>query len=556
MTLLEATLFGSFAGVLLLSARRLMTRAYLRVNHRYRPLLERHGLMSPRALLRIPAVIISGHPDRNVSRVTLGTGTESVSAFLKREHRVRWMQRLLNLVSGFGLVSLSQREAWALDGLRRAGIGCPAWIAVGADGQGRAFLLVEELNGCVALPRFLADSSLPSGERRRFGCHLGVTLARLHNAGFAHRDLYAKHILVRPDNQSLYFLDWQRSYPRHQLTAAERCRDLAALEATLAEGWATPCERRLCFRAYCRSANIGRRSRRNAITAIREQCRLLSQRRHIREARQLPETKVKQELIWLDGEALCVTPDYYAQWSGALPSTRHGGPGRNQVSRERVWLPEGRQALFARRRTVRFFAWLPACFGGKPLIAPEVRQAGLLFRLQRYGVRTARLLAFGQRPARRWKMESFLLTEAPAGARAVLDELGDDRVPWKNRRDLLCESGATLQRLHAAGCYLRRDASVEDDFLTVSKSAETASCEPTMTVTLVRIDCVQLHRRPSQAKAVRDLAVLRRRADQMHLSRSEKLRVLLNYLGIRRLTGDAKRVASLIESQYQKEIRA
>ncbi len=555
MTLLDAILLGSLASVLLLGARLIAARAYLRVNPRYRPLFRRLGLTSPRAILSQRAVIISGHPDRNVSRVTLGAGPEAVSAFLKREHRIRWKQRLLNFFSGFGPVSLSQREADTLENLRHAGIGCPDWIAVGADGYGRAFLLVEELSGCVDLRRYLADWTGSARERRRFALHLGETLGRMHNAGFAHRDLYAKHILVHPEDQSLHVLDWQRSPRPHHLSLRERWHDLAALDVTLAEELAGPRERSSCLYAYCRVANAGGQAREEALAAIRKQRRLLSQRRHIREARQLPEATTKQELIWLNGEALCVTPAYYQKWCGRLPSADEPPPQGNQVRRDEVSFSEGELACLTRRRSDRFFAWVLTWFGARPLVAPEVRQAGLLFRLQRYGVRTPRLLAFGQHATRPWRMESFLLTETPQGARGLLKELDRDRSSRRKRTTLLCEAAATLRHLHEAGCFLRDDAPFEDDFLTVHESAESSSVEATTAVTLARVDCVRLHRQANQPSAARELAALCRRAGPERLSRSDRMRFLLAYRGLRRLTSDAKQFVRQIEAQLRKEVR-
>jgi hypothetical protein len=265
----------------------------------------------------------------------------------------------------------------------------------------------------------------------------------------------------------------------------------------------------------------------------------------------VPKTTTQQELIWLDGEALCVTLDYYRQWSGRLPSTDQPPLRSNQVRRDGVSLSQGGHGFFARRCSDRFFAWLLTWFGAKPLVAPEVREAGLLFRLQRYGVRTARLLAFGQRPTRPWRMESFLLTEIPRGARGFLKELDKDCLSRRRRSKLLREAGATMQRLHTAGCFLRDDAPVEDDFLTVHESAEGASTEPTMAVTLTRVDCVRLHRRPTQALAARDLAALCGRAGAERVSQSDKMRFLLTYFGLRRLNSDAKYFVQLIESQIR-----
>jgi hypothetical protein len=171
--------------------------AFMEVNPQYEAFFKRHGLTGPEVVLTLPAVIISGHPERHVARVTLGSGMDTVPAFLKREHRILWKERFLNAWEGFGFVSKSRREAHTLQALQQAGLGCPDWIAVGEDGQGRAFLLIRGIQGAVDLRRFLYERrNQPAWKRRRFARRLGQTLARYHNAGFDHPDLYSKHILV------------------------------------------------------------------------------------------------------------------------------------------------------------------------------------------------------------------------------------------------------------------------------------------------------------------------------------------------------------------------
>ena len=128
-------------------SRGLRIMAFLKINPRYRQLLEQQGLVAPADFLNMPSVIICGHPDRHVARVTLGTGPGAVPAYLKREHRVPWKDRLLNAIAGFGFVSKSSREASILSCLLRAGVRCPDWIAVGEDRKGRAFLLLRKLTG-------------------------------------------------------------------------------------------------------------------------------------------------------------------------------------------------------------------------------------------------------------------------------------------------------------------------------------------------------------------------------------------------------------------------
>src|SRR5262245_12118314 len=99
------------------------------VNPAYTGLLRRAGLQQPEDFLRLREEIVSGHPDRQVSRIVLGAGTDAVAAYLKREHRVPWKERLGNWWQGFGLASKSWREARTLQRLRADFDACPDWIA-------------------------------------------------------------------------------------------------------------------------------------------------------------------------------------------------------------------------------------------------------------------------------------------------------------------------------------------------------------------------------------------------------------------------------------------
>ena len=124
------------SGMVFLCRRR---RAFLDVNPRYRELLKQHGLKSPEDFLALPAVIVSGHPDRNVARVKLGGfrnqpgDSAGITAYLKREHRLSWRDRLTNAWAGFGWCSKSYREAQLLRAMREQGIMCPEFLAAGED---------------------------------------------------------------------------------------------------------------------------------------------------------------------------------------------------------------------------------------------------------------------------------------------------------------------------------------------------------------------------------------------------------------------------------------
>jgi tRNA A-37 threonylcarbamoyl transferase component Bud32 len=393
--------------------------AVLMVNPRYRDLLARHGLTAAGRLLALPGAIVSGHPDRNVARVAVG----GVGAYLKREHRVRRRDRLGSAWAGFGLVSKSVREARTLAALRRAGVGCPEWVAAGEEG-GRAFLLVEDLADTLDLRQFLRDRRGPSAERYRFARRLGSALARVHEAGFDQPDLYAKHVLVDPHTEAIHFLDWQRSRRWGRFGRRRRAQDLAALDATLAEELATGRERLTCLRAYVTAWEPGAPAAGVMQFArdVRRRSERLLGRRRVRQERASPPPVAGQGVLWLDGEALCVTQEFWADLAGTVPSwlplPSAAAPG-DQVVRAVVHLPGGRRGLLVRRWCDRPLAWLWSLLRQRPLLSPELREAGALFRRRKHGLGGARVLAFGQRRPRPWRTESFLLTEVarPDGGR-------------------------------------------------------------------------------------------------------------------------------------------
>jgi hypothetical protein len=426
--------------------------ARLLINTRYRELLAGHGLRTPRDFLALPGVIYGGHPDRNVAHVALG----GVKAFLKREHRVRWKDLLASAWAGFGPVSKSCREYRLLCELGEAGVGCPEAIAAGEDGV-RAFLLLREVEGARELRPFLSESA---SRRRLVLARLGVALARLHAAGFDHADLYSKHVLVHADAHEgirFTFLDWQRSR-RGRPCWTRRRRDLAALDATLSDELATPRDRLALLRAYLYASlrlDTGPAPPlAEAARQVRRASERLLGRRRIRELRQPALSVGEQNLIWLDGEALCVTRQFLAELGGHVPgwlARKEAGAG---LRRESVPLPGGRVADLVTRSTSRPLAWLWAWLRRRRLLSPELEQAGLLFRLQRYGVGTPRLLAVGQKHPLPWRAESFLLTEPRPGTVPLLEWLaGHCGVrPREQRATVLREVGAVLRRVHEAGC--------------------------------------------------------------------------------------------------------
>jgi heptose I phosphotransferase len=509
-------------------------RAFVEVAPGWRRFLREQGLSEPGQFLSLRALIVSGHPDRHVARVRLGSGDGAVMAYLKREHRVPWTSRMVNALAGFGLVSRSLREARTLQALSREDLGGPEWLAAGEDGRGRAFLLVREIEGSVDLRSLLRDETDPV-RRLALAQALGTLLSRLHDAGFDHPDLYAKHVLVRPDAGTVHLLDWQRARRCRALGWRARGRSLAALHATLDPRLAADWERRACLRAYLAAAQLhpeeavapGRplppaAPRRVArlrlvLQGLRSCVRRLLTRRHVREKRQLPGPM--QAWTCLDGEALCVTPALQERSPAGVPEwlpLDAQPPPIREVSRRWLELPTGGTALLTRRR--QRSAGPTAADRRTP--SPEQRQASLLLRLERHGVVAPRVLALGQRRDGH-DVDSFLLIEPLPGTTSLevwLRRRTDVRTRWH----VLRQAGAFLSRLHEATCYL--DGGPCGCGLAVSAQADGSP-----QVVLEDAKSVTTRRRRSGGREWRDLARMQRLLSAGGCSRTDLRRFWAGY---------------------------
>jgi tRNA A-37 threonylcarbamoyl transferase component Bud32 len=534
-------------------------RSFLRVQAGYRKLFAVGRLSTLEQIFDLPHVVVSGHASRQVARLRIGSG-EGVEAYVKREQRVLWRQRLSNALAGFGWVSRSEREAGVLRQLHEAGVSCPEVLAWGESANGRALLLVAELKQAVDLRQWLGETK-GSPLADKLGCarRLGSAIAAIHRAGFEHRDLYAKHIVVvRPDKSraatepSIAFLDWQHALKRRRVSWPRRFRDLAALHATVADHLASPRERLACLRAYLKSAKLeddlvrrlGVTTFRDAAISIERHAQILLRRRRIREIRDQAPAGRSQNIVWAEGEAVCLTHRFHLELGNRLPAwLKVASPSDNepQLHHHQLALPGGWRARLVRRRTSSWLSWLWARICGSRVTSPEIENAGLLFRLERYGVRIPRLLAFGQRQDSPWQSESFLLTEeTPCGHDLVSWLRSHVEQPWsaerKQRRHVVREAGALYRRLHAAHCYV---GSADAPPLLVGGSP---GCPQVM---LDRVDGLKRSKQLSSALAVADLAALGRLVSRF-CSRTDQMRFLLSYLDLDELRPAAKKLAACV----------
>lgn len=167
------------------------------------------------------------------------------SIYIKRYHYPRWGQRLRGMFRGtFFKANRAQSEFRALSSMRRLGIQAVRPIAFG---QRRilhfvrsCFLITEAVPDAMSLVTFIqtfADHR-PSLQARRARIGILTSLAQqvrhMHEAGFVHRDLFWRNVLIRPlpgDQFEFYFLDASvgKRIRRPMLRQDSIVRDIAAL---------------------------------------------------------------------------------------------------------------------------------------------------------------------------------------------------------------------------------------------------------------------------------------------------------------------------------------
>lgn len=395
------------------------------------------GLISPSAFLNLSGEIVSGHPDRHVMRVELPDGRV---CFLKKQHRVRWQERLKNWRAGFGWSSKSVREGRILKEITRRNIATPNWLAFG-ECDNRAFLLVEAISHVDDLRR-LAHTQKIDHELAK---HLGQFCAELHNAGADHPDLCAKHLLIDRNTHDITLLDWQRASIGRPVSWQQRINALAALAATTPECVSS----RLCgrflwaYRRIARAHSAFCPSFAHLTRAISGKAQRLERRRGIREQRQPPLTAKAQRLVWLDGEALCALPEVADDLRSPSARTALYDESRNGSE----WCLSTRPKA---KLQVRSY---PSWFHGRSWRAPEVRLARLLFHLERFHLEAPKLLAYGQRRNRN-RIEAFILFEHHLNASTGLGASLREASSFRSER-LQENLVNVMNRLHEAGCAAR-----------------------------------------------------------------------------------------------------
>jgi len=481
-----------------------MSRTTFRIFEPYRDVLARAGLDSFDALFAFDGGRhVDGHRDRNVVRLELpGDDGRPVAFYLKREWHPKAAMLIRRMLTGWlrPPPSRSARECRNLEALGRRGIATAEPAAVGEVRDGafykRALLLVREVPGAVSLGAYLRDvPAEPSADdlaaRRAVIREVADLVRRMHDAGMAYRDLFAKHIFVAPpragESARPTLIDAQRAYRFPHLVPHARWRDLAALAVTTLH---TPCTRtdRLRFLlAYARQSRltpavklmvsrIGPRA--DKLRGKGTDPRLSNGMMHAPPGMTpLGEERfrhVDRRRIFVNEWFLPELRRLGLDTFDAVMACAAGEPYRDAPDRLTVRIPitgaDGRpSAIYLKRhQRVDRGAWVEGLLKWRKARTRADVECRNIFLLAEFDIPTVRPVALGQRQTWSPRQQSFLMTEEIPGGVPADDYLkahfaaasppaptSDDKARAGDKHRLVRRIARLARRLHRAGFYHR-----------------------------------------------------------------------------------------------------
>lgn len=502
------------------------------------------------------------HRWRDIVRLTLSGEEGPRTVYIKREH-VRIKDLARHLVLGGAAMSLARAELGILQRLQAEGIGCPRPIACLQEGgwRPRAHLVLGELPGAVSLSAYLSDQLRESDpcSRELFFAGLGREVAKLHNCGVAHHELFSCHVFVlgQPPRWQFSFLDFQRSVVLPWLSWRRRASDLAALMATLPRRLADSRERSALLDAYLHAAELEDHGTQLQSRVASQMEKLLTRRRiwEIRES-DTQEHQAVQALesletgqMWVDRQFRPALAEAGLTSFDAVMHSTRGQLLRSLPDRENWRLElhsshgQAQGAYLKRHHVPGIVAWLRARLGAGPGQTPGLLEARNVARLSRAGIAAMRLIAYGEKLRKDGVQESFVLTEELVGY-TQLDHFLRQRFPDRRQRSeerrdphlkqLIAAVASVAGRFHRLG-YNHRDLYCCHFFIKEPAAGE-------FKVNLIDLQRVE-HRRKFRGRwLVKDLAQLSYSTPRERISWTERLVFLKQYLGVRKLRPSDKRL--------------
>ncbi|MCX7664838.1 MAG: lipopolysaccharide kinase InaA family protein [Gemmataceae bacterium] len=386
--------------------------------------VQNMGLTSPEFVEQLRSVVVSGHIRRNVSRAYV-CGHE---IFIKREHEIRFSDRLKSFIDGQGFTSLAAREVNILNQLKNLS---PTWLAWG-ERHGRSWLVLDSIGPCESFFDFFTNDKNHTS-RSYVLSQIAQGLAQIHSLGIYQSDLFAKHIFILPD-RSIQFLDWQRARLSNSISFSMRKLCFQKLYQSIPTNLILPDEWNLFVKCYRDRLGL-----KFDIESFLNELKMNSTPRTQLRYAVMP--SVDQELMRFEGESLCAIPDYYSELLSILdhlyqPRT---SPETLPIQGQQFTLESSTYPF----SMSRFFNRIQR----KVWRSPHLKTARLLLHLERYGCLTNKLIAYGQQLTCLGG-RSFVLSKPVSPVQPI--EFSDPQIVPK--------LNAALARLHEIGIILNRQS--------------------------------------------------------------------------------------------------
>ncbi len=194
--------------------------------------------------------------------LALNTSNGVQKCYLKRFVQPPLRQQFKNLLAGFA--TTAEVEFHWIRKLTRLGIAAPQVVACGSRRNGfrevASLLLTAGLHG-ESLEKWMPrqGASLSRSMKRSLSESLAALVARLHNAGLVHRDLYTSHIFfdVKGENDiNLSLLDLHRVVRPRWRRWRWIVKDLAALNYSTSFSVATNADRVRWLKLYLNERSV------------------------------------------------------------------------------------------------------------------------------------------------------------------------------------------------------------------------------------------------------------------------------------------------------------
>ncbi len=243
----------------------------LMVHPDYRKTLVDNGLYALSALLETPGENrldkrgLASWRQRLV--LALNTSNGKQKFYLKRFTQPPLRQQFKNLLAGFA--STAEVEFHWIRQLTELGIAAPQVVACGCRRNGfrevASLLLTAELHG-KSLEKWLPrqGASLSRNMKRSLSQSLAALVAKLHNAGLVHRDLYMSHIFITAKGENdvnLSLLDMHRVGRTRWRRWRRIVKDLAALNYSTPFSAATNADRIRWLKMYLAERSVSENQR-------------------------------------------------------------------------------------------------------------------------------------------------------------------------------------------------------------------------------------------------------------------------------------------------------